>query len=527
MVISKPCIHPDTSPREGYIRGQYESIEFIREVPRKQQNPRKSSSTTNLPNHARNRSSTLGKEAVLRNAAQHSPLRSEKSLPPERSAASDSKLAHNEGRARGKTISFDMSRGSEAKGEGMDVPRDEEDDESNPVEWIMITRSDPGGSVPRFMVERGTPSGIVADASKFLNWACAKDLDDFDNDDETLTGDDRDEDVKEHHHKHHHDRDLHNYQTNGHLAGLDEEQSVESESVNNGTVDETRSVSATSELASAKGGEYYGMIAGAATAAAAMVAAHTPQVIANHLPGLAQNGNLERRESASTVSSESSAGSFASALENNDSDLNVDASSVKMPSLQIQSPQDAQKDKELQKLEEKKMKLNEKLRVAREKELNKQSEDSAKEEEALRKVEEKHEREVKKAEEKHKREVEKLEEKKQKEERKAEERRRKAAEKAEKTKLLRDLEEIKAEVGVLRKEKQIMLEQIGALQAENTALAAKVGRMGLLEAKDEVGKRGRSRASSLKGLSMTTSFRTGGILEKDKENVSLAVSNGS
>lgn len=45
--------------------------------------------------------------------------------------------------------------------------------EQSPVEWIMITRSDPGGSVPRWMVERGTPGGIVKDAEKFFNWAVA------------------------------------------------------------------------------------------------------------------------------------------------------------------------------------------------------------------------------------------------------------------------------------------------------------------------------------------------------------------
>lgn len=43
--------------------------------------------------------------------------------------------------------------------------------EQNPVEWIMITRSDPGGSVPRWMVERGTPGGIIKDAEKFIGWA--------------------------------------------------------------------------------------------------------------------------------------------------------------------------------------------------------------------------------------------------------------------------------------------------------------------------------------------------------------------
>lgn len=39
-----------------------------------------------------------------------------------------------------------------------------------PIEWIMVTRSNPGGSVPKWMVERGTPGSIVQDAEKFLNW---------------------------------------------------------------------------------------------------------------------------------------------------------------------------------------------------------------------------------------------------------------------------------------------------------------------------------------------------------------------
>ena len=511
MVISKPCIHPDTAPREGYIRGQYESVEFIREIPRKL--PTKSSSTTNLANHTRNRSSTLGKEAVLRNAAQHSSLSDNGSIP-EHAAAADTEFLHSEGRARGKTISFDKSRGFEAKGEGMDVPRDEQDPESNPMEWIMITRSDPGGSVPRFMVERGTPGGIVSDASKFLNWACAKDLEDFDDDDETLTGDGQEPD----HHGHDHDRDLHNYQTNGHLAGLEEEQPV------------NEAPSETPETATANGGGYYGLMAGAATAAGSMIASHTPQMISDHLPGHTQNGTSVRRDSVSTVSSDASIGSFTSALENASSiPNNADTASLKTTSSQALSKQDASQDKELQKLEEKKQKLNEKLKAAREKELSRKSEDSAKEEEAIRKAEERHEKEVKKAEEKHQREVEKLEQKKLKEAKKVEERKRKAAEKDERTRLTRELEEIKAEVEILRKERQLMLEQVGALQAENTALAVRVGRMGLLEVQDEVGKGVRSRASSLKGLTRTASFKTSWSAEKDKDkdNGSLGVPNGS
>jgi len=46
------------------------------------------------------------------------------------------------------------------------------DGSNNPIEWIMVTRSDPGGGIPRFMVERGTPGSICADVSKFLDWAC-------------------------------------------------------------------------------------------------------------------------------------------------------------------------------------------------------------------------------------------------------------------------------------------------------------------------------------------------------------------
>jgi len=88
MVVSIPCSHPDAPPRTNMVRGFYESIEMIREIP---------------------------------------------------------------------------------MGDG--------DAETNPVEWIMVTRSDPGGGIPRFMVERNVPSSIVQDAVKFLDWACAKDDD--------------------------------------------------------------------------------------------------------------------------------------------------------------------------------------------------------------------------------------------------------------------------------------------------------------------------------------------------------------
>lgn len=109
MVVSKPCLHDGAPERDGYIRGQYESVEFIREIPR----PSGDSGT---------------------------------------------------GRKRGDTESSSKDQG-----------QDDDEEDINPVEWIMITRSDPGGSIPRWIVEKGTPKGICSDTVKFLNWACRDD----------------------------------------------------------------------------------------------------------------------------------------------------------------------------------------------------------------------------------------------------------------------------------------------------------------------------------------------------------------
>ncbi|KAJ2904610.1 hypothetical protein MKZ38_007589 [Zalerion maritima] len=108
MVVSKPCNHPECPPRPGFIRGQYESVELIREIP------------LNQP-----------------------------PAPARRRARSSTDLRADTG-------------GQDAEEIG------------TAIEWLMATRSDPGGSVPRFMVEKGTPSGIVTDAIRFLKWATVK-----------------------------------------------------------------------------------------------------------------------------------------------------------------------------------------------------------------------------------------------------------------------------------------------------------------------------------------------------------------
>ncbi|RDW93597.1 uncharacterized protein DSM5745_00919 [Aspergillus mulundensis] len=86
LMVSRPVEHPEAPEGDEYIRGQYESVEMIREI----------------------------------------------------------------------LVDKDASNS---------------ESESNPVEWTMVTRSDPGGTIPRWMVEKGTPKSICTDAAKFLEWA--------------------------------------------------------------------------------------------------------------------------------------------------------------------------------------------------------------------------------------------------------------------------------------------------------------------------------------------------------------------
>ncbi|KAJ5477334.1 hypothetical protein N7539_007478 [Penicillium diatomitis] len=112
MMISRPCEHPDVPPRNGYTRGEYESVELIREIPR---------------------ASNAGAGSALE---------------------ADSENEH-----------VSRAQASDAQ----------DDDESNPVEWIMVTRSDPGGNIPKWMIDKGTPKSVGGDAAKFIKWALEKD----------------------------------------------------------------------------------------------------------------------------------------------------------------------------------------------------------------------------------------------------------------------------------------------------------------------------------------------------------------
>ena len=514
MIISRPCDHPECPPRDGYIRGQYESVEFIREIPREKD--RKSMSATNLLSAVKSEESinVLEKEAILRSAAKKA------SSSPEDLPADDTHLTTElktevvrEGRRRGKTISFAGSRGESAKGEEHDNPKVDEDNESNPVEWIMITRSDPGGSVPRFMVERGTPGGIVADASKFLDWACKKEHPD-DEVEALQTGDTE-------HIKAKRQEILHAAELNGHSAGLGGIDGPDDAVAADPPIAAVKAVP--EAIVHPESTSSSGILDSVAKAAYASLESYAPQVILDRLPGhspagsisaslsslkggddtTAPNGRPTSPTRSASLSTISSVRSFASAedhFEGADDTVSTKSSQAPSKDKNTMTPH----EKELAKLEERKRVLNEKLAKARDKETKDKAELTSKEQDRLKKAEERHAQEVARQEEKYKKEIAKLEAKRQKEAAKVEERKRRAEDKDEKTRLVREKEEMRQQLEVAKKERDILKEQVGALQKENTLLVAKMGRIEEGVSGREVLKEitakveGRSRSSSLR-----------------------------
>ena len=499
MIISRPCIHPDCPPRDGFIRGQYESVEFIREVPQK---PRMSSSMTNLPRRARTESESFDKDqAEQRVKGSSEPLPNGNPLT--RTVAED---FVREGRKRGKTISFAQSRDFDETDRVVDDPYGQEEAEANPVEWIMITRSDPGGSVPRFMVERGTPGGIVADASKFLDWACKKDHPE--NEVETLEKKDT-EHIKEKPRK-----DLEAYDTNGRLAGLEgssEDVAPPIASITQRTILETASTQGAHKEE--------GLLSSMAGAAYASIETYAPQAVIDRLPGHQHSKSLTSIPESATagdgtmnsplspiLSDHSSIASFASAEDHFDGDDTLSTKSGTSRSKSLNSKEASgmsPHEKELLKLDNRKRQLNEKLKKAREKEMKDKESLTSKEEDRLRKAEDKHAKEIQKHEEKYKKEIAKLEAKRQKEAAKNEDRKKRAEDKDEKARLAREKEEMRQQLEVVSKERDILRDQVGALQRENTSLVVRLGKIEdgkdlLKEVKSEL-EGNRSRSSSLRG----------------------------
>ena len=450
MVISKPCKHPECPERNSFIRGQYESIEFIREIPLR---PKKSVSSSDLLKSRR----SGGKEGLDR--------RQSKSLGMSHPGSSDSELRSSsrpavvrrpssadgristDGRPRGKTISFAESRGTTAKGEAFDVPNDDSDGENemNPVEWIMITRSDPGGSVPRFMVERGTPSAIVADGLKFVEWCGKRNIEEEEQDLEdtpAATSTKRDS--------------LAAYETNGHLAGLE------------GMPDTSPPIPIAHQEATTNGtpAPPSNSQPGLFSTLTSTAYAYTPQAILDRLPSqtttpqastfpitpttakTARPPTLSRSPSTTSTLSTLSFASADSHLSSTPSTKSTAAlsSASKMVSASASTrSKNAGKltpqEKEAARLEAQKRKLDDKLKRTREKEGKDKEVIGEKEKERIKKAEEKHAREVRRAEERHAKELANIERRKERDVKKEEERHKRAKEKDEKSKVERQRDE--------------------------------------------------------------------------------------
>ena len=357
-----------------------------------------------------------------------------------------------------------------------------EDAETNPVEWVMVTRSDPGGGIPRFMVERNVPSSIVADAIKFLDWACARD--DDGSDDAPKAGQDSAEDTPQQSHEAPPRYSMEN--SNGIGAGVgtsiaDRPSSTRrraSQQINEKA--EPAQESYLDQLKDAVGG----------------LGAYVPDVM-NPMPQLQRTTSSSSSSTASSVDSFASAEQFTSAPQG----LPVD-NSIPTPStaseLSLPVDDDSHHARELNKIEAKKVQLREKLDAEREKRNAAVANESQKSQKEIEKAAEKHAKEKKKQEEKYAKEIRKLEERREKETKKLLARQQKEADKSKLTTAQRERDEFKREKELVEEENKLLKEQVAELQRENTALVAKLGKSDIgrdiLAAVRSEG--GRTRASS-------------------------------
>ncbi|KAF3926242.1 hypothetical protein ABW20_dc0103037 [Dactylellina cionopaga] len=472
-MVSRPLTHPSAPEQSGFVRGRYESIEFIREIfPEEEEEagPRRSMSVSDLtqkvstmlsvgdPNKpvGRPRSRTVGEtprktvsfdettNALPRPGTlgfvESDPLRGHKSSRL-REAMSADELPEDEEKTPTQVNSSE-AREMQNEDEDLDSLDNEEDGEGNPVEWIMLTRSDPGGSVPRFMVERGTPGSIVRDAEKFLDWACEKVHEEDLSDDE------------------HEPEDLH---TAGDGESMPPSATESSFTISSGS---TTGMPGTDGRESPEAEELRRAIS------------HDDST-SNLSFMTAASGEFEDEVDSSLGSSQTS-GQLN--LADDGSSLRPrSATSVSMSSVAMNRVQSEA------------LKSAEKVKTYREKNDKKIAHRLAKEEEKQKKLEEKHAREAAKREDKFKREQARAEEKRRKEEEKIRDRKRRLEETDEKVRNEREKEDLRHQIELLRREKEVLFTENEVLRKEAAVLRAKYGleNGGL-----------RSRSSSSMGLSV-------------------------
>lgn len=394
MVVSIPVSHPEAPPRNGMVRGFYESIEMIREIP----------------------------------------------------------LEGNE------------------------------DAETNPVEWIMVTRSDPGGGIPRFMVERNVPSSIVNDAVKFLDWACAKN--DVDSDEMSSAGKDSINDASRQSHDTGARYSVEN--SNGIGAGIGtsitDKPCSTRRRASHQTVerDGPAQESYLDQLKDAVGG----------------LGAYVPDAL-NPMPQLERTISSSSSSTASSVDTFASAEQFTRAPEG----LPID-DSIPTPSTasELSVPvDDSHHARELNKIEAKRTQLREKLEADRARRNTAVMNESQRSQKEIDKAAERHAKEKKKQEEKYAKEIRKLEERREKETKKLLAKQQKEADKSKLASTQKERDDFRREKELLEEENRLLKEQVQELQRENTALVARLGKSDIgkdiLAAVRDAGE-GRTRASS-------------------------------
>jgi len=480
MVVSIPVDHPDAAPRDGLVRGFYESVEVIRQVDLAKKDGSRWSDT-----QSKSATNLLASGETVR--------------------------SRSTSRQRASTISYAKSRGPDAKGEKVDrvqegTEAEDEDDEGTAVEWIMVTRSDPGGGIPRFMVERNTPAAIIQDATKFLSWATKQEElfeEDAEMEKQGISAEERERRLSVRRESLQESR-FSPAEANGHLAGV---------------------------LPSSSG---HGIIASIAAATENALETYTPNIIRDGLehwlshPLTTDDTGTGADDDNSTETS--SLGSFESAqqyysIEDHDiqDSLSSNVPTDSMSGLDTKSSQsseglrvqdimveDNKHYKELEKLERRRKELEARFEKQRQTEAKKSEDISSKEARDAEKARERHEKEVRKQKEKHDREIKKLEEKREREAKRLIERQKKAQEKDMLSKIKRDRDEFKSQVDILRKENELLRTQVLELQRENTTLVREVGKLEsgpitLRTVKDEIKKGSRNRGSSVGSKESRTS----------------------
>ncbi|KAG6017982.1 hypothetical protein E4U54_008531 [Claviceps lovelessii] len=471
MIVSKPCVHPECPPRRGIIRGQYESVEIIREIP-----------------------VDAAGSADADDADDAGALNKKRSF-------SSADLVSGEN--RNKSVAIDRT--------GDDI----EGGAARAIEWIMITRSDPGGSVPRFLIDKGTPPGIIGDAGKFLDWVSRVTEQDGNGSVQTGRVDGKDGTTGEGGHRTGEiDNSKHSLAA---AAAATTTTTTTTETTETETKPKTKAAKAShttlardsqppTQNRSAGYGDstpsstgLYGVITGAFDVAGEVLRSQfgIPMSFTSSQDSLSdgqvapdeeeEEEEEEEDRDADTgygagddsKSDASSMLSFASALEKSVTGEDAPVGSPSTHSDESKSQRPPPPDKDLQKLLERREKLNRSYTRSQARMQTKRQGAQEKDAAALAKLREKLDKEAAKKEAKYHRAMRKLEQKRAQEERKAEARRRKAAERQEKSSLTLELDKARVERDVAVREVELLRLQVGELQRQNTMLVARLGRMGM------------------------------------------------